>query len=54
VHRFVYRSAPVVVELDGDDLRVSCGNDLSLILRDEVFTAATHRLRHTSRGWERQ
>ena len=54
VHRFVYRSAPVVVELDGDDLQIGCDKDLPLILRDEVFTATTHRLRHTSRGWERQ
>jgi trehalose/maltose hydrolase-like predicted phosphorylase len=53
-HRFVYRNAPVVVELDGDDLKIRCGNDLPLILRDEIFTATTHRFRHTPHGWERQ
>ncbi len=54
LHRFVYRRAPVVVELDGDELQIRCTNDLPLILRDEVFTATTHRFRHTPQGWERQ
>jgi trehalose/maltose hydrolase-like predicted phosphorylase len=54
LHRFVYRSAPTVVELDGDGLQIRCTKDLPLVLRGEVFTAATHRFRHTSRGWERQ
>lgn len=53
-HRFMFRGAPVVIEVDDDDLRVACEREISVTTQDEPSSRREHFFRRTTDGWMRR